>query len=186
MKTNHLIMAAVLSMTTLILSATSWAGSNPQNDDLAKLRGMVAKKFLLQANDSRTDLGQLLQKLNDESKDGRNSEGTLPQPIRAEDLQIVNLESTLVYVPWHYAERKGNDCKTKSQEGRFAVFVNTRMNAHYSQILSNFAFTVSAFEILQMQILSKDAYSCEDHDAKVSKEKISYQVDPFVQMKPIE
>jgi hypothetical protein len=144
---------AELVNTSMVLQQSS--------NNLALARAAL-QGFLKQANDPKSKIGKHLIQLNEESKDGRNQEGTIDFPITRENIQMVVTSEETMYVPWHYANIKNNTCYAGGDSATYAIYLTQSAGVHYAAEFSTLEFSISAKQSYTMKILkpSKDL-NCE-------------------------
>ena len=153
----------IYQLSTAFTKTTGTVLTAEKDFDMAKYREVAVKGFLAAANDPKSAIAKKIQKIRDESKDGRNQDGAFAGPITRGDIQSVLQSASDLRAPWHYANKKKNVCQVMGSEASFKIFLTWTSNVHYAGALDSVEFTVEVQEELSVKILKNSSdLLCED------------------------
>lgn len=149
-------------LSTLLILGCFSVQAAPQRDPSEKqLLKAVAKKFLIEANDSKSALGKRVLEINEGMRDGRNQEGGISFPIKAQDIQVVTISREEITNPWHYANKEGSVCSASTDDSSFLILLETHTGEHMTSDTGKILFEVNAHRELRMRILNKSTDFCD-------------------------
>lgn len=128
--------------------------------NMERMKKAVIKKFLTDVKNPQSDLSKLLKKVNDDTIDGRNREGSLIIPESELDLQVVLLSRMEIEATWDYGSFKNGVCTATGEEADYRIFLGGFSNMRGGNYLHTYAFDVQVRRILRMKV--KGTKSCND------------------------
>lgn len=139
-----------LILAFFLLSTVSAFATVEINKDLKQL---AINKFLLAANDPTSEIGIAIIKINEDSADGRNTEGTIKMPVKADELQIVFTGGETLYNPWKYSEKNETEtaCIGYSETASFLIFLSQHSAVHGAMEFSTFTFTIETKKMVKAE-----------------------------------
>lgn len=140
----------------------------------------VAAKFLNDANDSTTQLYSTIAQLNKDATDGRNPQGSIPTPVKAQDFKVVNLSYEKITNPWHYAQKTDQTCTTSDELSKYLVLLNSQYYVHMAIEKEKVLFSVETKVALSRDILHNSTDSCDDPNGHYSPVKSQLEIDGFI------
>ncbi len=108
------------------------------------LESKALKKFLADANKPNTKLGATLQKINNESVDGRNQNGIISFPVTRNDIKIVALTYEENRSLWHYGQLSENKkiCTAPGDSAQYLILLSTNRNYRRGSSKDAINFTI--------------------------------------------
>lgn len=144
------------------------------------------EKFLKDANNPATELGKRILKINEETTDGRNNEGTIKLPITKADLQVVLVDNEMITRPWRFAEKVGKECKATGDSSTHLILLTANTGVHGAINFSTYSFAVTAHEALSAKTKNGEepetCYEADDERYFII-EPIKYVVDKIKEVK---
>lgn len=109
------------------------------------LEKKTLEKFLLEANNPKSEIGKLIAVINEENKDGRNQDGIISLPVKKNDVQISIINTEEIYDVWKYAANNGTlGCTGTSQTSGFIVSLSSHTGVSSAGYMEKYNFTVKS------------------------------------------
>jgi hypothetical protein len=143
---KQMMIFATLFVSLLTSQAMAYGNLN------SKLQQAVIDKFVQEANVPTSKLGLLIAKINQETTDGRNDNGTINLPVTADDLQIVVLSEETMYNPWHYASKENGMCVAGGDSANYLILLSQHTGVHAASEFDTIMFKASAEELFSAEI----------------------------------
>jgi len=136
----------------------------------------ILSKFEKEANNKNSELNQIIKKINDDTVDGRNSEGAIKFPIKKSDLKIIKLGEETITNPWHYGDKNeaGNKCSANKTSMDYLILLNSHYRVHMAYVDESIPFTVRLTE--NLVATKKDGSKIENCGEVAYDEKGEYNV----------
>lgn len=149
-------------LVSLLTSFMMGSFAHSYEDSSLAMKKAVIAKFLKEANDKKSEIGKSITKINEETADGRNQDGTIGLPVKASDLQVVKLSGQEILVPWHYASKTDGYCESTVDSAQFMILLTKNQMIHYAEDMETLAFVVDAEQFLKVKVITKDYVDCEE------------------------
>jgi hypothetical protein len=155
---------SVLSALVAILALTSVARAGGPGPDYNNLKQAAIKKFIRLANDKDSSIGMAIRRINKQTEDGRNQDGTIELPITPAALQVVTTSAEEMLQPWHYANEVNGVCMAGGSSATFLILLDTQTGVHAASEFGTVAFLIEAKDNYAAKILKRDPtyFTCED------------------------
>ena len=165
----------------LIASLLSVPAHADFNASVATLKAKAVAKFLADANNPASAVGQLIAKENADNTDGRNPDGIIKLPLKAADLQVTMLSAEDMLNPWHYGQYENGKCLAGGNSAKFLIAVTERTGVHAAGEISTMLFQVATGESYSFAVKTQPE-SCQEEvgSAKITK---ALNVEEFKQVK---
>lgn len=121
-----------------------------------EMKDAVIERFLKEANDSKSDIGKKIARINKETEDGRNQNGTIALPIKRKDLQVTVISGEEMLAVWHYGYEEAGYCKASGNSATFMILLTTMQGVHSAGEYGTVAFVGGAKELFKARILTKE------------------------------
>lgn len=147
----------------------------------SEMENTAITKFLKEANNSQSSLGKYIAKINIQTQDGRNNEGTISLPVKSSDLQVTTVEGEENNNWLHYASNENGYCRGTGDSAVFLITLMQVTGVHNASNYNVISFSVRVEENLSSKITkgSKDA-ACDDYDnLETSKTVTTYNISNF-------
>jgi hypothetical protein len=164
-----------ISAVMILLFQTNANASPDINKDL---KNIAIKEFLSQANDKNSEIGKAIIKINEETADGRNPDGTILLPIAVDALQLVLISGEKLLNPWKYAKKNeaGTICAGYSETASFLMMLSSKSGVHGASEFLAIPFQINTQTNIKAQYKNgRVIESCNDisDDTHTSDFKIS-------------
>jgi hypothetical protein len=169
-----------ISAVFILLLQTNVMASLEINKDL---KNIAVKEFLSQANDKNSEIGKAITKINEDTADGRNPNGTIILPVTIDALQIVIISGEKLLNPWKYAEKNeaGTICAGYSETASFLMMLSSKSGVHGASEFTAIPFQVNTQTNIKAQykngriIESCNDFSDESHSSDFKISAVEYK-----------
>ena len=151
-------------------------------DDFENLKTEAISQFVKQANTADSGVAKIIKACNEETVDGRNSNGAIQLPVTRGDVRALVVSGDIQRRPFHYAEIENGRCVARGNSATVLIALSTRRGEHLSEVFETLTFTTSVEEHLSFSAKTKDVYDC-DRDSEGAKVKTILQTSEFKQIK---
>ena len=171
-------MKLLFSLLALSLSSSAFAIEGPYD----ALKKVAVAKFLADSNNANSNLGKIIAKEIEDTKDGRNENGSIAMPVKAGAFQVVMINGEEIYNPARYMSRneETHKCVGSGNSATFLISLPTHVGVHAAAEDGALLFTVGATYEVSFTITNKDPdVSCQEMAEDAQDFKGAYIVGDF-------
>lgn len=132
-------MKSCLTGLAILLASNAFAA-----DFAEPLKAQVISKFTQEANRAGSPLAKAIAKINEETSDGRNPNGSIALPVTADSLQVIVLEGEQIYRPFHYSSFERGRCMASGISATLLIVLSSSSGVHGAQNFSALTYMAAA------------------------------------------